>query len=221
MIKYSLADLDPNKNEKSEDAKARYLQQLEKFELKPTAIVDLGNGIQGLWKLTPRIELSCFPLVSNKDGNPTLSAEAEKIIGDVEARIEAIMLRLGAKAGTQNIDRILRLPGTTNLPNKTKREAGRVPCPTKLLAFNGAGYSLDAFPLPEQTKSSTSDDEQPAQDEEGGDKLERIIRVGENGEFHGDRSLAVWWAINEMLRRDYVSSAIVSTLLDQNLGAYL
>ena len=36
------------------------------------------------------------------------------------------MLRLGAKAGTQNIDRILRLPGTINLPNAVKAKEG--PC---------------------------------------------------------------------------------------------
>ena len=46
------------------------------------------------------------------------------------------MQRLGSKAGTQNIDRILRLPGTTNLPNKKKRKEGRVACPTQLLWFD-------------------------------------------------------------------------------------
>jgi hypothetical protein len=69
----------------------------------------------------------------------------ESIIADVEARSAELMQRLGAKAGTQNIDRILRLPGTTNLPNAKKRRAGRVPCPTRLLNFNGVSYPLDAF----------------------------------------------------------------------------
>ena len=45
------------------------------------------------------------------------------------------MVRLGSKAGTQNIDRILRLPGTTNLPNKKKLNTGRVACPTRLIRF--------------------------------------------------------------------------------------
>ena len=62
------------------------------------------------------------------------------------------MLRLGSKAGTQNIDRILRLPGTTNLPNAKKRKKGRVACPTKLLWFDGASYPLDAFPKRKQAE---------------------------------------------------------------------
>ena len=67
------------------------------------------------------------------------------IVADVEARSAALMVSLGAKAGTQNIDRILRLPGTINIPNAAKLEKGRVRCPTKMLAFNGASYPLEAF----------------------------------------------------------------------------
>jgi AAA domain len=50
---------------------------------------------------------------------------------------------------------------------------------------------------------------------EGGDKLERIIRLGENGEFKGDKSNAVWFVVCEMLRQGYVDTSIVSTLLDR------
>ena len=137
-VEYLLGDLDPRNDETSEAAKARYLEQLKTFEPKATAIVDSGNGVQGLWRLNPSIPL----------GDASGS-----IIADVEARSAALMLRLGAKAGTQNIDRILRLPGTINLPNKAKVKVGRVPCPTKLISFNGARYSLDAFPPPNREES--------------------------------------------------------------------
>jgi hypothetical protein len=109
-VEYLLGDLDPKSDETSQQAKTRYLTQLESFEPKATALVDSGNGIQGLWRLDPFIPL----------GNGS-----EAIIADVEARSAALMLRLGSKAGTQNIDRILRLPGTINLPNKAKLKAGR------------------------------------------------------------------------------------------------
>src|SRR5205814_8802745 len=48
------------------------------------------------------------------------------------------------------------------------------------------------------------------------DKLERIIRDGESGEFNGDRSRAVWWVINEMLRHNCPTSTSVSTLLNRD-----
>jgi hypothetical protein len=54
-IEYSLADLDPADGEASEAAKARYLAQLATFDPKPTVIVDSGNGIQCLWRLTAAI----------------------------------------------------------------------------------------------------------------------------------------------------------------------
>jgi hypothetical protein len=134
-IENLLSDLDPEANERADDAKVRYLGQLNgDFEPKPSAVVDSGNGIQTLWRLTNPIVL------------PDDAKERATTIADVEARSAALMLRLGGKAGTQNIDRILRLPGTTNLPTESKRKAGRIPCPTKLLSFNGTSYSLDAFP---------------------------------------------------------------------------
>ena len=203
-VEYLLGDLDPLGEEKPEDAKARYLKQLSDFQPKATALVDSGNGIQCLWKLEPPIPL----------GDAT-----DAIVADVEARSAALMVRLGAKAGTQNIDRILRLPGTINIPNAAKLKKGRERCPTKMLAFNGASYPLEAFApgssddgagdaRQEQEQQQNKDSGQEAQ----GDKLEWTIR-------HCDapvtqRSHKVWWVINEMLRRNVPASAIVSTLLD-------
>src|SRR5262245_19627607 len=153
-VEYALADLDPDDGETSGAAKTRYLRQLNgTFEPKPTAIIDSGNGIQCLWRLQQPILLGAP--IKGADGKLTFSAEDKAKIAGVEARIAAVMERLGSKAGTQNIDRILRLPGTTNLPNAKKVKAGRVPCPTKLIHFNGAAYPLDAFPLP------SSDDKPP------------------------------------------------------------
>jgi len=204
-VEFLHADLDPADGETPEAAKARYLEQLNgPFEPKPTAIVDSGNGIQCLWRLAERIELP---------------SDAGAIIANAEARSAALMVRLGAKPGTQNIDRILRLPGTTNLPTKAKRERGRVECPTKLLSVNDVSHPLGAFPPAntEQTKpGSPEDGGQHARQNDEEDKLERIIRDGESGQFGGDRSRAVWWVINEMLRRGSPTSTIVSTLLDRS-----
>ena len=46
--------------------------------------------------------------------------------------------------------------------------------------------------------------------------LDDIIRNGEQGHFNGDRSRAVWWVINEMLRRGDAPDAIETVLLDRS-----
>ncbi len=195
-IEYLLGDLDPADSEKSEDAKARYLEQLNGvFEPKATALVDSGNDIQGLWKLVPRIELGD-------------TKERDAIIADAEGRSAALMRRLGAKAGTQNIDRILRLPGTINLPNAKKLKVGRVPCPTKLLAFNGGGYSLELF-VPGSPEDGGHHARQQEHDEERSaigvdglpvsDRIKNLIRgVNDPEHVYESRSEAVFAVVMAM-----------------------
>jgi hypothetical protein len=205
-IEYVLADLDPADGETPEAAKARYLEQLNgAFEPKPTAAVDSGNGIQGLWRLQERIVLG-EPI------NGKFSAEDQAKIDDVEARVAAVMRRLGAKPGTQNIDRVLRLPDTINLPNEKKRKEGRTECPTKLLWFNDASYPLDAFPKEKPGK------EKPDKKKAAGREKDELARAISESAPQGKRSEAVWFVINEMLRRGYRTEAIMRVLLNRNNG---
>jgi virulence-associated protein E len=205
-IEYVLGDLDPAAIETSEAAKARYLEQLNGgFEPKPTAAIDSGNGIQGLWRLKERIVLG-EPI------NGKFSAEDQAKIDDVEARAANVMRRLGSKAGTQNIDRILRLPGTTNLPNAKKRKEGRVACQTKLLWFDDTSYPLDAFPKEEPGKKKPGKKKAAGRD---ADALEQAISKSAP---KGERSEAVWFVVNEMLRRGHRAEAIVQVLLDRDNG---
>jgi predicted P-loop ATPase len=145
-------DLDPADGETSEAAKARYLAQINSdgFEPRPTAMIDSGNGLNGLARLKPRIELG-------EPVNGKFSAEDQAKIADVEARAATMMRRLGAKTGTQNIDRILRLPGTVNLPTAKKRREGRTECQSKLLWFDDTSYPLDAFPKEEPKEKPSSE----------------------------------------------------------------
>src|SRR5262249_42039526 len=130
-IEYLLADLDPAKDEAPAAAKARYRAQLEAMQPTPTAVVDSGNGLNGLWRLATPIPHGAP--VPNAKGKLAFSDKDKATIADAEARCKAVMERLGSTAGTQNIDRILRLPATVNLPTKAKRAAGRVLCETALL----------------------------------------------------------------------------------------
>jgi hypothetical protein len=160
-VEFIPIDLDPADGEASEAAKARYLKQLNGgFEPKPTAMIDSGNGLNGLARLKPRIELG-------EPVNGKFSTEDQAKIADVEARAAAMMRRLGAKAGTQNIDRILRLPGTVNLPTAAKRRKGRTECQSKLLWFNDTSYPLDAFPKEEASNPFGAFPEERPRDESG------------------------------------------------------
>ena len=47
----SHVDIDPSDSETPEQAKKRGMAALAAFELRPTVIVDSGNGIQALWRL--------------------------------------------------------------------------------------------------------------------------------------------------------------------------
>jgi hypothetical protein len=121
---------------------------LEQTQPQPSAIIDSGNGLQVLWRLDR-------PIILGEPVDGEYSAEDRARIDDVEARIGALIVRLGGTAGTQNIDRI-RLPGTINLPNKTKLKAGRVPCPATLMAFDDSTHPLEAFPKPPPSSNPTS-----------------------------------------------------------------
>jgi hypothetical protein len=215
-VEYLLGDLDPLDDETSDSAKARYLNQLNgTFEPKPSAIVDSGNGIQCLWKLA----------------NPIILGDEDSIITDAEARSAELMRRLGAKAGTQNIDRILRLPGTTNLPNQVKRKKGRVPCPTKLLAFNRTSYPLELF-VPgtpddggHHARQEHADNEpikgRAAVDVDAlpvSDRVKNLIRgINDPEHVYKSRSEAVFAAIVAMVRAKCPDQQIQDVMFDKRL----
>jgi Family of unknown function (DUF5906) len=216
-VEYLLADLDPKEGESPEAAKARYLEALETHEPAPTVIVDSGNGIQCLWKLTAPISLG--PLVTTGDGKKVLSPETTAIVSEVEARTEAQMLELGSIAGTQNVDRILRLPGTTNLPNRKKINAGRVACPTKLIEFNDATHPLDAFPLPATDKESES-----KSDQHGGDidalpiskRIRNLIRgIDDPKHPYDSRSERVMAVLTAMAATGCADEQMAAMVLDE------
>lgn len=94
------------------------------FSPPPTAIVFSGGGFHAYWAL----------------------AEATD---DLE-RVEAINMAVAKAVGgdkCHNIDRIMRLPGTINLPNAKKRAAGRKPELARIIEADWSRvYSLDDFP---------------------------------------------------------------------------
>ena len=85
------------------------LHAIEQFEFSPSIIVHSGGGLHAYWLLK----------------------EPEKIkdLNYVEGIVKGITEYLGGDAGTQNVDRILRLPGTLNIKIKDS------PKPVRILKF--------------------------------------------------------------------------------------
>lgn len=102
-------DADPRKGFGWAEERQRIRTAFESFDPPPSAIVDSGNGFQAFWLLVPEDRL--FVGVG----------------GAADAKLYNIALRDKLKGDNcQSLDHLMRLPGTRNLPNRKKRDAGRV-----------------------------------------------------------------------------------------------
>jgi hypothetical protein len=88
-----------------------------------TLTVHTGNGRQFLWRLHDK-----------------LSADEHRPLAEAQGR--AIAHALGGD-NVQNIDRILRLPGTLNLPSPAKRKLGRAVQAARIIDVKLFSYHLD------------------------------------------------------------------------------
>jgi hypothetical protein len=132
-------DVDPRAGEDLEAERARcaalFNDKLPEGIPSPTVIIFSGGGYQAFWKLETPI-----PIFGDL-------AKAE----DAKRYNQALELAFGGD-NCHNIDRIMRLPGTVNLPDATKLKKGRTPQLATLVAFEGNHvYPLTVFkqaPLP-------------------------------------------------------------------------
>lgn len=133
-------DIDPRPGEEITKERARALKLLREFSPPPTVIVDSGGGYQGFWKLSEPQPI---------DGDEARAAE-------VEAYNTQIELLLGADA-CHNVDRIMRLPGTINLPNAKKLKKGRVAAESHVVEANWErSYPLSSFTAAPRIQASNS-----------------------------------------------------------------
>jgi hypothetical protein len=105
--RYTHVDIDPPKTGGALD-KLKTQAELLSLSHPPTLIIDSGGGLQAFWRL---------------DGPASIAV--------VEAVNRGLAERLGGDS-CQNIDRLMRLPGTVNYPNAKKRAAGRTPSLAKV-----------------------------------------------------------------------------------------
>ena len=154
--------------------------------------------------------------------DPWAADLVERVASYTEITVSGTGLRIIGEGNRSKLHR--KLPVTNGVSVEVYRKAERciVITGNPLPKSNGAGIvsideHLDATVAELEAKKASVKQNTPREESPGGggDKLERIIRCGENGEFKGDRSRAVWWVVCEMLRQNCVDTAIVSTLLDR------
>jgi Mesyanzhinovviridae DNA primase len=117
-------DIDARVGEPPADEFERIRKLLVAFTPKPTFVVFSGGGYQAFWRLrTPIVD------------DPTR----------VEPYNRQLELLLGGD-NCWNVDRVMRLPGTTNLPDAKKVERGRTPTQAEVYSYAPeASYELGAF----------------------------------------------------------------------------
>lgn len=106
---FAHVDIDPPKDGGPFD-KAKELLKLEALPCPPSFVIDSGGGIQAFWRLG--------------------------VARDTLLLVELVNRQIRDACGgdnCQNIDRVMRVPGTINWPDARKRERGRVPVLSTIL----------------------------------------------------------------------------------------
>lgn len=124
-------DLDPRAGKDLDNERMRIENLLGKPSggiPKPTCVIFSGGGYQGFWKLKEPLQL---------DGSVEECEEAKRYNKQIE-------IQLGGD-NCHNVDRIMRLPGTVNRPDRRKRAKGRTEALANLEWWDDFEYDLDSF----------------------------------------------------------------------------
>lgn len=205
---FTHADVDPKGDETPEQCKKRALKMIKNFGMKPSAVIDSGNGLQLIWRLDEPAP------VDGRDGPATLAVEA----------VNRALEQYFGGDNCHNVDRILRLPGTINIPNKKKRKKGRVECTSSLVWANGEIYSFSDFPAAEPAAGAKG--KVKVEIPEGAlpkvdlgelaldDDLKKVIREGCYERWGGDRSAALFYVLCALIRARVDDNDIIAIQLD-------
>ncbi len=225
LVGWLHVDIDAQVNEKLSEELIRIERVLTKDcpTLPPTVIIFSGGGYQAFWKLSEPVELH---------GDLTVAE-------DLALYNKQLEIILGGD-NCHNIDRIMRLPGTMNLPNAKKVERGRVPVEATVYWFHrtkASTYLLDQFEQAPDVQTAgvrTSDVSiQTA-------NIKRLSSVNELDEWHvddrvkviivqgfnpdqtkeGDRSRSGWLfdVCCQLIRSEVPDEIIFSVITDPHFG---
>lgn len=150
-------DVDPRVGEEPAAERERALNVLRAYDPAPTVIVDSGGGMQAFWLADGNLDVGgsrdLSEIFRRIAAGSALSADKQRLVdahlerlAEVEARNLKVETDLQADA-CHNADRIMRLPGTVNVPGEKKRKKGRVArLATVVEADWSRRYALARFP---------------------------------------------------------------------------
>jgi len=206
-------DIDPRANEDLQQERARILELLESFEPRPTAVLFSGGGLQAFWKFASPIDIR---------GDEAAREQVERLN-------QALALEFGADA-CHNVDRLMRLPGTINLPGEKKRAKGRKNAPASLIWFEPTlTYQPQSFDvlcakhrIADVSRAGAMSPCVAAMPSDPGPIVSALpkwasslIRTGHaDGYDYPSRSEAVYAVACEMARRGFSDAQIIEVLLD-------
>jgi hypothetical protein len=171
------------------------LDRIRSFDPPPSVIVFSGGGYQAEWRY---------------DGTFAEKDWAHRI----EAANAAIAKAFGAAPGCQNINRLLRLPGTVNVLNATKRAAGRQPAAAYLVEADwDRTWSFARDPVPRLPEASSG---RGFADLPG--KWQKLARSGDASGYGGDRSALIFGLICALVRRGWSDDEILPFLIEERYG---
>lgn len=222
-------DIDPRAGEDLEEERLRALAllttKLPASVPPPTVIVFSGGGYQGFWRLEDPIEVN---------GDLSAAENAKRYNQQLE-------LLFGAD-NCHNIDRIMRLPGTVNIPDAKKLKKGRTPTLAELVEFHDDRvYPLGKFtPAPALQLADEKGFSQAKQTVQISGNIERVADVSELDQWSvpdrvkvilvqgrhpdetkkGDNSRSAWLfdAICQLVRCEVPDEVIFSIVTDPEFG---
>lgn len=143
-VEWLHVDIDPRPGKPIEDEQSMALTLLTSQRPQgvpaPTCIIFSGGGYQAFWKLKTPISIN---------GDMSKAEEAKLYNMQLE--------RLFKGDKCHNIDRVMRLPHTLNIPNAQKLKKGRTPTLATLFEFNDFSYELTDFVKAQTVQSNKVD----------------------------------------------------------------
>jgi predicted P-loop ATPase len=180
-----------------------------------------GGAGEGLGLCLLNSNLAALDLDNCRDATTgAIKPEAQQIIDRTRTYGEVTVSGAGLRLlfTSSNLTPIHRKQacGTNGMSIETYRACPRFIVVTGDMLPGAAAQLVDGDALIEKIVAELDAAKQAKSKRRGKPDLDDIIVNGEGGYFNGDRSRAVWWVINEMLRRGDSVNDIVSTLLNRS-----